>query len=213
MPFIGAKPATVPLTSADLEDNIITSAKIVDGAIVNADINASAAIAQSKLSGSFGVTAGTPITTSSGTSHDFTGIPSTAKIIWVVCNGVYKDGSTNLLVQIGDSGGIETSGYLSRTGYYQDNSLGNSVSSTAGFPGAGEAGAGSTLTFSGTFTLTYVDTSNIWTCTILGKAQDDDYAVHGGGQKTLSGTLDRVRITTVSGSATFGGGTVNILYM
>jgi hypothetical protein len=56
MPFIGAKPATVPLTSADLEDNIITSAKIVDGAIVNADINASAAIAQSKLSGSFGIT-------------------------------------------------------------------------------------------------------------------------------------------------------------
>ena len=56
MPFIGAKPATVPLTSADLEDNIITSAKIVDGAIVNADVNASAAIAQSKLSGSFGIT-------------------------------------------------------------------------------------------------------------------------------------------------------------
>ena len=56
MPFIGAKPATVPLTSTDLEDNIITSAKIVDGAIVNADINASAAIAQSKLSGSFGIT-------------------------------------------------------------------------------------------------------------------------------------------------------------
>ena len=28
MPFIGAKPATVPLTSADLEDNIITSGKL-----------------------------------------------------------------------------------------------------------------------------------------------------------------------------------------
>lgn len=40
MPFIGNKPASVPLTSAD----------ITDGIIVNADINASAAIALSKLS-------------------------------------------------------------------------------------------------------------------------------------------------------------------
>jgi hypothetical protein len=51
MPFIGNKPAQVPLTSADIADSIITSAKIVDGTIVNADINASAAIAGTKLSG------------------------------------------------------------------------------------------------------------------------------------------------------------------
>jgi hypothetical protein len=51
MPFIGNKPASVPLTSADIADSIITSAKIVDGTIVNADINASAAIAGTKLTG------------------------------------------------------------------------------------------------------------------------------------------------------------------
>jgi hypothetical protein len=51
MPFIGNKPSAVPLTSADIADSIITSAKIVDGTIVNADINASAAIASTKLSG------------------------------------------------------------------------------------------------------------------------------------------------------------------
>jgi hypothetical protein len=50
MPFIGNKPSAVPLTSADIADSIITSAKIVDGAIVNADINASSAIAISKIS-------------------------------------------------------------------------------------------------------------------------------------------------------------------
>jgi hypothetical protein len=54
MPFIGNKPSAVPLTAADITDSIITSAKIVDGTIVNADINASAAIASSKLSGSLG---------------------------------------------------------------------------------------------------------------------------------------------------------------
>jgi hypothetical protein len=50
MPFIGNKPSAVPLTAADITDSIITSAKIVDGTIANADINSSAAIALSKLS-------------------------------------------------------------------------------------------------------------------------------------------------------------------
>jgi hypothetical protein len=49
MPFIGNKPAQVPLTSADIADGIITSAKIVDGTIVNADINASAGVVFTKL--------------------------------------------------------------------------------------------------------------------------------------------------------------------
>ena len=49
MGYIGTKPSAVPLTSADITDGIITSAKIADGSIVNADINASSAIAISKI--------------------------------------------------------------------------------------------------------------------------------------------------------------------
>ena len=37
--YIGKKPTDVPLTSSDITDNIITSAKIVDGAITGDDIN------------------------------------------------------------------------------------------------------------------------------------------------------------------------------
>lgn len=51
MGYIGSKPANKVLTSADINDNIITSSKITDGTIVNADINASAAIDSTKLSG------------------------------------------------------------------------------------------------------------------------------------------------------------------
>jgi hypothetical protein len=40
MPFIGNKPTAVPLTSADLEDSIVTSAKITDGTIALADLSA-----------------------------------------------------------------------------------------------------------------------------------------------------------------------------
>ena len=56
MGYIGTKPSAVPLTSADITDGIITSAKIADGTIVNADINASAGIVTSKLSGALGIT-------------------------------------------------------------------------------------------------------------------------------------------------------------
>ena len=49
MGYIGQAPANKVVTSADIEDSAITSAKILDGTIVNADVNASAAIAESKL--------------------------------------------------------------------------------------------------------------------------------------------------------------------
>ena len=48
MSYIGKTPTPVPLTSSDIADNIITSAKIVDGAIVTADI-ADANVTAAKL--------------------------------------------------------------------------------------------------------------------------------------------------------------------
>ena len=40
MGYVGSKPSAVPLTSADITDGIITSAKIVDGTIAIADLSA-----------------------------------------------------------------------------------------------------------------------------------------------------------------------------
>ena len=51
MPFIGPKPADTILDSTLITDGSITSAKIADGTIVNADLNSSAAIATSKITG------------------------------------------------------------------------------------------------------------------------------------------------------------------
>ena len=47
MSYIGNKP---PQEVGELADNTVTTSKIVDGAVVNADINASAAIADTKIS-------------------------------------------------------------------------------------------------------------------------------------------------------------------
>jgi hypothetical protein len=63
MPFIGNKPSAVPLTSADIADSIITSAKIVDGTIATADLNTGLTI-------NLGAGAvGTPTLTTSGDTN------------------------------------------------------------------------------------------------------------------------------------------------
>jgi hypothetical protein len=47
-----------------------------------------------------------------GTAIDFTGIPSWAKRITVMFSGVSTNGSSILQIQLGDSGGVETTGYV-----------------------------------------------------------------------------------------------------
>jgi len=95
MPFIGNKPSAVPLTSADIADSIITSAKIVDGTIVNGDINASAAIDASKLTGitsDYVLLASTEASSSASVSFDGY-FSSTYKTYQVIVNNMI--GSTN----------------------------------------------------------------------------------------------------------------------
>jgi hypothetical protein len=57
------------------------------------------------------ITSGTAVS-ASGTSVDFTGIPSTAKRITVMFSGVSTNGTSIIQVQLGDSGGVETTGYV-----------------------------------------------------------------------------------------------------
>ena len=155
------------------------------------------------------LTSGTAVT-ASGTSIDFTGIPSWAKRITVMLSGVSTNGTSTILIQLGDSGGIETTGYLSHTGFAGGTNSAGGASSTAGFIVFGSSAANifyghATFTLSG---------SNLWVGShIFGlNATTIPYSVQGGGNKTLSDTLDRVRITTVNGTDAFDAGTINIMY-
>ena len=151
------------------------------------------------------ITSGTAVASTSGTSIDFTSIPSWVKRITVMLNGVSGSGSSNFLIQIG-SGSITNSGYVSSSGITRA-TTGLWVSSTAGFIGYN---GGTSYTHSGHFNITNVS-SNLWVCS---HAYGDSGAdtMGGGGNVTLSGVLDRVRITTVNGTDTFDAGSVNILY-
>ena len=150
----------------------------------------------------------TAVASTSGTSIDFTSIPSWCKRITIMFGGVSTNGTSIILVQLGTSGGIQNTSYTS--GAWQANS--NNSNSTAGFLTSGTTTV-ATAAWDGSATLTLLNSStNIWTFTSILSGSTAAINSMGAGAKTLSGTLDRVRITTVSGTDTFDAGSINILY-
>jgi hypothetical protein len=153
---------------------------------------------------------GTAVASTSGTSIDFTSIPSWVTRVTINLAGVSVSSTSNPLIQIGDAGGIETSGYLG-SGTSAGNGQPAAVASyTTGF-GLNSATAGNL--FHGSIVLTLLDAStNTWACN--GNIATSNVAgfLLTAGTKPLSATLDRVRITTVGGADTFDAGTINIMY-
>ena len=152
--------------------------------------------------------AGTAVASTSGTSIDFTSIPSWVKRVTVMFNGVSTNGSSNILVQIG-AGSVQTSSYDATAAQGDNNTSVTSLQSTSGFIFTSTNSA--SVSWYGNMTITAFG-SNIWTETgALGRSQANNAQWCAGGVP-LSGTLDRVRITTVNGTDTFDAGSINILY-
>lgn len=144
--------------------------------------------------------------TASGTSVDFTGIPSTAKRITVMLAGISSNSTSPIQVQLGTSSGVETTGYL--TSIWQANT--NNANITTGFATSVSPSLAAAV-LSGHLVFTLVG-SNIWVGSgVIGRTDNTDSRITGG-NKTLAGTLDRVRITTVNGTDTFDAGTINIMW-
>ena len=151
---------------------------------------------------------GTSVASTSGTAIDFTSIPSWVKRLTFMFDGVSLSGTSNFLLQLG-SGSVTTTGYSSR-GVATGSSVNVTGTSTSGiFLVSGSAANA----FRGACTFTNIS-ANIWVAAISGGLSDgtSNYSLTGGGSISLSGTLDRVRLTTVNGTDTFDAGSVNILY-
>ena len=154
------------------------------------------------------LTSGTSVASTSGTSIDFTSIPSWVKRITVMFNGVSTNGTSNLLFQLGDSGGVENTGYLGSC--TQLVSGVGSTGSTAGFILANDLAAN---THNGSIFISLQDSStNTWVASGVFGQSNRAATILVGGSKALSATLDRIRITTVNGTDTFDAGSINILY-
>ena len=155
-----------------------------------------------------GITLGTMVASTSGTSIDFTGITAGAKSITLMYSGVSTSGTSNYRVQIGDSGGVETSGYLG-SGAGIAGTVTATISGTAGFDIPTGASAASVV--HGSLHLSLMDaTTNLWVISGALGHSDSARVDIVAGSKALSATLDRVRFTTINGTDTFDAGNLNI---
>jgi hypothetical protein len=157
-----------------------------------------------------GFTLGTPVASTSGTFIDFLSIPAGVKQIIISFSNVSTNGTSQKLIQIGDSGGIEITGYSSRS----TSIIGTTVAGTGTASGFLIYSILASTELSGSITLTL---QNATTFTFESTGIFSDYnegaQFFTSGGKSLSATLDRVRITTVNGTDTFDLGEINIAYI
>ena len=147
--------------------------------------------------------------TASGTAVNFLDIPSWVKRITVMFDGVSTNGTSNIQLQLGDSGGIEATGYVGGSNYINNAGTGSGNTNTTGYVVSFQVAA--TNVFNGIGTIVFL-TGNTWVYQSNFYDSANTKLSISAGSKTLSATLDRIRITTVNGTDTFDAGTINIMY-
>jgi len=137
---------------------------------------------------------------------DFLGIPSWVNRITVVLVQVGTNGATNFGIQIGGSGGVETTNYIS-----------TSITTDSGGGSAGTSGSDAFICFSGNSgyrssgLVTIVRSGGFtWIYAYNGKLNTTNI-VSGAGAIALPSALTTVRLTT-RGADTFSTGAVSVLY-
>jgi hypothetical protein len=163
-----------------------------------------ASITPAKLSQPF--TSATAVASTSGTAIDFTSIPSWVKRVSVLFNKVGITGTSNMLVQLGTSGGIQGTLYEAQASVI--NTSVATLNSTSGFPIRNVEAA---ARISGIMTIATLG-GNLWVMsgnlTVIGGVASVQVVA---GVIQLSGVLDRVRINALA-AETFDEGSLNIMY-
>lgn len=155
-----------------------------------------------------GLQQGTAQATTSGTSIDFTGIPSWVKRITVMFLAVSTNGTSPVQIQLG-SGSFTTTGYLSGGIFGVNATAIGGTNSTTGL--ITESTTAATVVRNGHAVITNFSSNNWVMSSVMGRS-DSAGVQFGGGAVSTSGTLDRIRITTVGGTDTFDAGNINIIY-
>jgi hypothetical protein len=150
---------------------------------------------------------GTAVASTSGTSIDFTSIPSWAKRVTVLFSEVRQNtnGTNPFVIRLGTSGGIVSTGYVGAQGY-----VGGTPAATTMNTGFEMAFDTAIYYYGGMLTLTNIS-GNTWVGSGV-FAQTQAYTFQMAGSINLGAALTQVRVTTINGTNTFTDGIINILY-
>lgn len=191
--------------------NDISAAKLVTGTLP-ADRIGSGAITPIKLAQPYTLMTAKAYNwngLSTNTVIDFTGIPTWAKRVTVMFDEVSLSGTTSLLIQLGDPGGVENANYRGGGARITAAAV-TAATFTAGF------GFNNLLlsnTFSGSTTITNFS-GNTWVASgTLGGALGTEFMCLTSGSKVLSGgPLNTICVASFDGTSTFDTGSISVSY-
>jgi hypothetical protein len=146
------------------------------------------------------------VATTSGSAIDFTSIPAGVKRVTANLTGVSTNGTSDLLLQIGPSGGVETSGYVSHAAF----SGGTGAGATNGF--LVQNGRAATDEIAAVVSIDLADAAtNRWNSRgNANRSSGTSVVGASSGTKAIAGALSRLRLTTVGGTDTFDAGSISI---
>lgn len=187
------------ITTESFYVSSVTNAIPATAGAVNSTYIANSAVTPAKLSQP--LTLGTAVASTSGTSIDFTNIPSWVNRVTVIYQGVSLNNADEHQILLGTSSGFVTTGYSYTC---------NSTNFTTGFVISGSA-SGSGYQYAGTAVLTRVS-GNLWVVTSqISPATTANATRSGNGWVNLGSALTQLRCTT-NGTGIFDAGSINILY-
>ena len=145
----------------------------------------------------------------SGTSVVFDSLPTGIKRLVIIVWGLSFNGDSDLGIRIGDSGGLETSGYTSSTSYHQNTSYGQR--------GASDQwrviSNGMSWGYSGFFEIVKNRSdANGWAFAGHTANSANTSVQQAVGYKSLSDTLDRVELKPYDTTKSFDAGNAAIMY-
>jgi hypothetical protein len=148
---------------------------------------------------------------SGNTSCLFENIPSWVNEIVLNMINISANASTTMVVQLGDSGGIETTGYIGSTWGYAGSSANTDWGAGACIWNDNPIDATATITSQ--VRVSRLNTNN-WTFSI-NSAQNDgsnSFVAAAAGYKATSATLTQIRLYTGNAGVIFDGGAINMCY-
>ena len=197
------------IISYDASGNPVAIATGSDGQV----LTSAGAGAPPAFEAAAGITFGSPVAATSGTAIDFTSIPSGTKRITLLFHGVSLSASRICVVQLGDAGGFETSGYEAVASEIDTTVVNDHFTSHFALHTL-NLSSGSTV-FNGKMVFDLESTATrTWVYTGFAVRVTGTYPemCMSLGTKDLTAELTQVRVLTSDGSATFDAGEINITY-